>query len=217
MIRQNTFLILLGGNLDKTERLEQQIAGARVIAADGGMRHAQMLSVEPELWVGDFDSSPEQLMEAWPDTRRKPYPAAKNLTDGEIAVEEALALGAERIILAGALGGERSDHAFMHMTFACALSQRGIDVLLTSGTEEAWPLLTGSRTFDLPPSSLFSILNFADVSGLHITGARYELQAFELEFGSSRTLSNVAEGPVTISLKSGSALLLSRPFDQSGR
>ena len=110
MIRQNTFLILLGGNLDKTERLEQQIAGARVIAADGGMRHAQMLSVEPELWVGDFDSSPEQLIEAWPETRRKPYPVAKNLTDGEIAVEEALALGAERIIMAGALGGERSDH-----------------------------------------------------------------------------------------------------------
>ncbi|MEX3011567.1 thiamine diphosphokinase [Hoeflea sp. TYP-13] len=217
MKSKTTFLILLGGNLEKTARLRQQIAGARVIAADGGMFHAHGLSLKPEMWVGDFDSSPEELQQRWSGTQRKPFPAAKNLTDGEIAVEEALALGAERIILAGALGGERSDHAFFHMTLACALLGRGVGALLTSGLEEGWPLGRGAQIIDLPPSSMFSILNFDDVSGLNIEGARYPLKQYDLPFGSSRTISNVAEGPVTITIDSGTALLVARPFDLSGR
>ena len=57
----STFVILLGGDLVVTERLRQQIAGARILAADGGIRHAAALGVDPELWLGDFDSTPEIL------------------------------------------------------------------------------------------------------------------------------------------------------------
>lgn len=217
MKRDYPFLILLGGALEKTDRLTRQIDDARVIAADGGMQHAADLAVEPELWVGDFDSSPPGLMRRWPDIQRLPFPAEKNLTDGELAVDEALKRGADRIVLAGALGGARSDHALLHMTNACALHADGLDIMLTSGQEEAWPLSLGRQTFDLPPSSLFSILNFSDVSGLSIEGARYPLDRFDLAFGSSRTLSNVAEGPVTITIASGTALVLARPYDLSGR
>ena len=216
MTSETTFLILLGGNLEKTARLRTQIDGARVIAADGGMFHAQDLSLAPELWVGDFDSSPTDLQNQWSQTPRKPFPAAKNLTDGEIAVEEALGLGAKRIILAGALGGERSDHAFFHLTLACALQVRGIDTLLTSGFEEGWPLGPVPQIIDLPPASMFSILNFGPVSGLTIKGARYPLTDFDLAFGSSRTISNVAEGPVTVAVDQGTAILVARPFDLSG-
>lgn len=216
MTQKTTFLILLGGNLEKTARLRGQIEGARVIAADGGMFHARDLSVQPELWVGDFDSSPGSLQQSWQATPRKDFPAEKNATDGEIAVEEALALGAERLILAGALGGERSDHAFFHMALACRLKSEGTDVLLTSGLEEGWALGAGSQMIDLPPASMFSVLNFGDVSSLTVEGARYPLDAFELPFGSSRTISNVAEGPVSVRLGSGTALLLARPFDLSG-
>ena len=55
------FIILLGGKLVRTPRLDAQMAGARVIAADAGMCHAAMLGVVPELWVGDFDSAPADL------------------------------------------------------------------------------------------------------------------------------------------------------------
>ena len=216
MSDQTRFLILLGGTLEITGRLQAQIDGARVLAADGGMSHAEALVLRPELWVGDFDSSPDALRSRWSEIPRKPFPAAKNLTDGEIAVEEALSLGARSIILAGALGGERSDHAFLHMSLACALQRRGIDTLLTSGTEEGWPLGPGPQTIDLPPASLFSILNFDGVSGLSIDGARYPLSNHELPFGSSRTVSNIAEGPVTVTVASGTAILVARPFDLSG-
>jgi thiamine pyrophosphokinase len=214
---QSTFTILLGGMLHPTDRLKQAVVGSRAIAADGGMRHATPLGLHPELWVGDFDSSSDLPVDAFPDVQRMPYPAQKNLTDGEIAIEEARLRGAKRLILAGALGGERSDHALMHLLLSVALAGEGLDVHLSSGTEEAWPLLAGkTQTLDLPKGSLFSILGFSALNGLSILGARYPLKDFSLAFGSSRTISNVAEGPVTLSLDSGDAIILARPYDMTG-
>ncbi len=206
----------MGGHLTPTERLTGHLKGTHVIAADGGMRHAKALDLKPELWVGDFDSTPQVLIDEWPDVIREPYPPAKNETDGEIAVAAALERGAKKLMLAGALGGERSDHAFMHLLYAAKLAEDGIDVLLTSGEEEAYPLLPGTRKIDLPKGSLFSILGLDTLTGLSIEGARYPLKDFHLPFGSSRTVSNVAEGTVRFTLSSGRALILARPYDLSG-
>jgi thiamine pyrophosphokinase len=212
----NAFTILLGGLLTMTARLSAQVAGTRMIAADGGMRHAAGIGRMPELWVGDFDSTPQDLIAAWPQVPREPYPPAKNETDGEIAVAAAVARGARRLILAGALGGERSDHAFQHLLQAMHLAATGLDILLTSGEEEAVPLLPGTTEIDLPAGCLFSVLGLDSLTGLSIAGARYSLDHFAVPFGSSRTLSNVAEGPVRLTLATGRAMLLARPLDMTG-
>lgn len=215
-MNKQAFVILMGGALTPTDRLAGHLKGARVIAADGGMRHAKALGLKPELWVGDFDSTTQALIDEWPDVIREPYPPAKNETDGEIAVAAALERRAKKLVFAGALGGERSDHAFMHLLYAVKLSEDDLDVLLTSGEEEAYPLLPGRRDIDLPKGSLFSILGLDTLSGLSIEGARYPLKDFHLPFGSSRTISNVAEGTVRFTLSSGRALILARPYDLSG-
>ena len=212
----STFAILLGGMLTPNPRLAATLDGARVIAADGGMRHARALGLTPELWVGDFDSTPAALLAEWPDVPRMPYPAAKAATDGEIAVAEALARGATRILLVGALGGDRSDHAFQLYLSAIRLAEDGLDILMTSGEEEALPLLPGQKHLDLPEGALFSVLGLTALDGLTIVNARYPLDNFHLPFGSSRTVSNVPNGPVAVALRSGKALILARPFDFSG-
>ena len=211
-----TFVVLLGGALAVTPRVRADIVGARFVAADGGMRHAATLGVTPEIWVGDFDSTPDDLVAAWPGVERQPYPVAKNETDGAIAVSVAAERGAKDIVLVGALGGERSDHALMHLLHAVSLAEDGYAIKLTSGEEEAWPLLPGSREIDLPKGSLFSVLGLDTLDGLTIAGARYPLAGFHLPFGSSRTISNVAEGPVRFTLSSGRAILIARPHDFSG-
>ena len=216
MSQSTTLTILLGGELRLTERLRAAVSGSRFIAADGGMRHALAIGVEPELWVGDFDSTPADLQGAFPNVPRQPYPAAKAATDGEIAVSEAIDRGATRLILAGAMGGERSDHAIQHLLYGIQLAEKGFDVLLTSGDEEAVPLPSGDLTLALPAGSLFSVLGFSDLAGLFIDNARYPLRDFHLPFGASRTISNVAEGDVRFSLGSGRAIVLARPYDLSG-
>lgn len=213
---QQHFAILLGGAVEPTDRLRAQLAGCRTIAADGGMRHALALGLTPELWVGDFDSTDQTLINEWPQVVRQPYPAAKNETDGEIAVGEAKARGATSLTLVGALGGERTDHALAHLLMSLRLAEDGWSVMLTSGTEEAYPILPGQHTIDLPDGSLFSVPGLTALDALTLGNVAYPLTRFDLAFGSSRTISNIACGPVRVSLEAGRAVLLARPHDFSG-
>ena len=87
---------------------------------------------------------------------------------------------------------------------------------ILEAVDAAWPLLPGTREIDLPQGSLFSILGLSPLSGLSIGNVRYPLADFSLPFGSSRTISNVAEGPIRLSLASGRAILIARPYDLSG-
>lgn len=137
----STFTLLLGGDLVRTPRLDAQLAGTRVIAADPGIRHADMLGLVPELWVGDFDSAPASLPPHLARVPKERFPAEKDKTDGELAVAIALQSGATKLVLAGAFGGARADHAFLHLALAVRLAEDGVDVLLTSGAQEGVPLL----------------------------------------------------------------------------
>lgn len=203
------FTILLGGDLIVTPRLRAQIASSRVIAADSGIRHADGLGLEPELWVGDFDSSDAALQTLMARIPRQSFPPEKDRTDGEIAVDVARALGATDLILAGAFGGPRADHAFLHMTLATQLSGQGLPVLLSSGDQEGIPLRIGENHLNLPDGTLFSILGFEDLV-VSIGGAKWPLTKRHVPFGSSLTLSNYVaspDGSLTVTLDQGRAIL----------
>lgn len=206
------FTLLLGGDLTVTPRLIAQIADSRVIAADSGMRHARELALVPELWVGDFDSTTVLLERAYPDIPRERFPAEKDKTDGELAVAAALAKGATSLVLAGAFGGIRSDHALLHLALALRLAEQGVDVLLTSGTQEGMPLRPGRMEYDFADATLFSIVGFSDLSGLSVSGARWPLHQVEVPLGSSWTVSNAVEGRLAVELGAGRALLIAHPF-----
>ena len=208
-----TFTILLGGELIRTPRLERQIEGSRVIAADAGIGHARMLGLVPELWVGDFDSVPADLPDDLAAVPRKVFPAEKDMTDGELAIAEALRRGATSLVLAGAFGGKRADHAFLHLALAVRLAEAGTTVLLTSGAQEGAPILPGkAASFDYANGTLFSVLGFSDLSGLTVTGAKWPLDRVEVAFGSSLTISNEVKGRLGIALERGRALLLAHPY-----
>ena len=206
------FVILLGGNLVRTPRVAAAFAGARVIAADGGMRHAAMLGVVPELWTGDFDSASQELIGQWPEVPREVFPAGKDKTDGEIAIDAALARGATSILLAGAFGGARADHAFLHLALAMRLFEEGVPTTLTDGAQEGIPLPLGETSFDYTSGTLFSILGFSELSGLSVAGARWPLDRVIVPLGSSLTLSNEVTDGLTISLERGRAMLIAHPF-----
>ena len=209
----STFTLLLGGEVIQTPRLEAQVAGTRVIAADSGIRHADLLGLTPELWVGDFDSTPADLPPHLAQVPQERFPAEKDSTDGELAVSIALDLGARKLNLVGAFGGARADHAFLHLALALSLAEQGTDVLLTSGAQEGIPLLPGkTATFDYAEGTLFSVLGFSKLTGLTIKGAKWPLNAVEMPFGSSLTISNAVQGKLEIALGSGRALLLAHPY-----
>lgn len=205
------FVLLLGGSLVVTDRVRQLVAGARVLAADGGMAHAASLGLEPELWLGDFDSTSPELEEQYAQVPRQVFPEAKDMTDGELALNKAYELGATEIVLCGAFGGERTDHTLLHLTMATAQAAAGRKLILTSGTEEAHPLVAGKYDFDFAEGTQFSIVAFSQLQGLFIQGARWPLENVELSFGSSLTVSNAVCGNLHVSLHSGKAILIAAP------
>jgi thiamine pyrophosphokinase len=193
-----------------TPRLRQQIAGARHIAADSGIAHCETLGLTPELWIGDFDSSAASLRRKFESVERIEYPSDKAKTDGELAVDAALSLGATRIVMVGGLGGARTDHTLGNLTLMMAEAERGRDIMMTSGNEEAWPLRPGRQVLDLPDGTIFSIIAFETLKGLSLEGARWPLDNMDVTFGSSLTLSNEVTGALFASIRTGRAAILAR-------
>ncbi len=204
------FAILLGGELTVTARLRAQLKGARVIAADSGMMHASALRVVPELWVGDFDSAGSELTLQYRDVPREAFPAEKDETDGAIAVAAAIARGATEIVLLGGLGGQ-TDHTAGLLGQSIAIARQGVACLLSSGIEEAWPLVPGRMRVDLPPETRLSIIAFSDLAGLGLTGVKWPLEDRDVPVGSTLTLSNLALGPVEITLRAGHGIAIAYP------
>lgn len=202
------FTILLGGDLQPTPELEARIAGTRVIAADSGIRHAAALGLTPELWVGDFDSVTAETIAANAGIERDVHPADKDFTDGELAVACALERGATALVLVGAFGGARADHAHLHLAMILRLARQGVEVIASDGVQEATPLLPGEYGYDYDDGTLFSIMAFSHLSGLTVKGAKWPLDTVEVPFGSSLTISNEVRGTLSVALREGSALLL---------
>jgi thiamine pyrophosphokinase len=214
--RMSRCTLLLGGDLVPTPRLLSQIASTRVIAADSGIRHARELGLTPDLWVGDFDSATALLERAYPDVRRERFPAEKDMTDGELAASIALRDGATSLVMAGAFGGYRADHAFLHLALAMRLAEEGIDIILTSGTQEGRPLGRTPTIYDFADATLFSVVGFTELSGLTVRGAKWPLDNVEVPLGSSWTISNVIEGELEIELRAGRGMLIAHPFPVDG-
>jgi thiamine pyrophosphokinase len=204
------FAILLGGDMTPTVRLRSQIKGARIIAADSGMMHAASLGLVPDLWVGDFDSAGSELTLQYREVPRETFPAEKDATDGDIAVEEAIRRGAREIILLGGLGGQ-TDHAAGLLGQSIAIARKGVACLLTSGMEEAWPLIPGRTRAELAAGTRISIIPFADMEGLGLTGVKWPLENRDVPLGSTLTLSNEALGPVEITLRGGHGVAIAYP------
>jgi thiamine pyrophosphokinase len=204
------FVILLGGPVTPTVRLMRQIAGARVIAADSGMQHATALQLAPELWVGDFDSTPQALADQFHNVPRQTHPAEKDASDGELAISEAFRRGATSLILLGGMGGQL-DHVLAHAAFVVTLAERGVQVMMTSGHEEAYGL---ADEFDLPDAELghrLSVMPFTNLIGLSMSGVKYPLENAKIKLGTAQTLANVVAGPVKITLTAGKALVVYYP------
>lgn len=206
-----TFAVLLDGAVSPSPRLLRQLAGCRAVAADGGMRHAAALDLQPELWLGDFDSAESALQEKLRNIPHMCFPREKDKTDGELAIDAALDKGAEKLILCGAFGGDRFDHSLLHINFAIHLAQKNIPCLLTDGITEGYPLVKGAYCFDFPPNTLFSIINYTDITSLSVRGAKWNLENHTLKFGDSIALSNISRAKIHISLQSGYGILLAQP------
>ncbi|MFO7572548.1 MAG: thiamine diphosphokinase [Gaiellaceae bacterium] len=185
---------------------------ATVIAADSGLEHARSLGLEVAVAVGDFDSAPEEsVAEAEAaGVRIERHPAAKDATDLELALEAALALSPDRILVLAGDGG-RLDHVLGGLLLLASPRWSGVEIDAEMGTARVH-VIRGRRVLEGRPGELVSLhAVHGPAEGVTTEGLAYELRGETLEPGSTRGVSNVFEtGSARISVERG-VLLAVRP------
>jgi thiamine pyrophosphokinase len=198
-------LILADGDAPTRARLDLAWPGwdrnlGLVIAADGGARLAAALGIAIDLWVGDGDSIGEDDLAALATSgvRIERASIEKDESDTQLAIAAALRLGAGGIVIVGALGGPRVDHALVNVGLLAMPGLIGrsatiVDERARIGLIRA-PGPDGGRVERrLPgrPGDLVSLLPFGDaVEGVTTDGLVYPLDDEPLWSGQARGLSN---------------------------
>jgi thiamine pyrophosphokinase len=225
-------LILADGDTSTKARLDVAWPGwdadvGLVIAADGGARHAAALGVAIELWVGDGDSIGEADLAALEASgvrveRSRPD---KDESDTELAIAAALRLGADGVVIVGALGGPRVDHALVNVSLLAMAGLTGrsatiVDERARIGLIRA-PGADGAaveRRLPGRPGDLVSLLPFGDgVAGVTTDGLLYPLADEPLPLGQARGLSNVrVSAEARVAVRRGLLLVVESPATLSG-
>jgi thiamine pyrophosphokinase len=186
-------------------------AGA-VVAADGGLDRAAALGLSVDVVVGDLDSvDPGALAAAEAaGTRVIRHPEAKDATDLELALDEAIALGAQRVLVV-ASGGGRLDHLVGSLLLLGAERYAGLTLDALVG-DAVVHVVRGERTIAGKPGALLTLLALGGAAtGVVTEGLEYPLAAETLEPGSSRGVSNVfVESEARLTVATG-VLLAIRP------
>ena len=195
-------LIISGGNIgiDLALGLLKIKRFDHIIGVDGGLKFCYDHKIVPTRIVGDFDTlSPEILTWYKKNTQIeiREYNPVKDATDTQIAVELALSLGSDHVMILGGTG-TRLDHVLgniqtLYLPFAKGIDCRIVDahnrIRLVSGELHLKMTEQWGKYVSLIPLT-------TDVEGVDLIGFKYPLEKFNftvLGTGSSGVSNEIAE------------------------
>lgn len=185
--------ILCNGEVDSYEWLEEVVGGLDgVVCADGGANHAYRLNLKPLAIVGDFDSVAKNVLAHFESlgVSTKRFPAEKDETDLQLALKEAVALGATEVVLLAATG-KRLDHTLGNISLLADLAGQGLigrvmdeynDIRLFQ-REAIVEGCVGEQVSLLPLTT--------QVTGVNSEGLKYPLKNGKFTLGNPYGISNV--------------------------
>lgn len=215
-------IVVVGGDAPDHEmvarmRLPRE---AIVIAADSGVDHALALGLHVDVAVGDFDSVTAEGLDvvAAAGARVERHPAAKDHTDLELAMDEAVATGARDVTVIGGDGGRR-DHLFANVLVLASPRYAECSISAYLGRSRIYVVHGGGPAAALEGDvgEVVSLLPFhGPALGVRTAGLRYPLHGETLPAGTSRGVSNVVESsPADVRLEGGT-LVVVLPDERDG-
>lgn len=190
------------------------------VAADSGADHALALGIVPDVVVGDLDSISQTTLEKLENDQAANvtidrHPAAKDMTDLELALTRALAARPDQLLVLGIDGG-RPDHYLANL-----LAISSPDLASALGSDQGEPnieaLFGTTRLSVVRKSAIIAgeigdLLTLLPVHGaaldITLNGVEYPLLGEDLAAGSARGLSNVlTETTAQLSVGSGTLLV----------
>ena len=175
-----------------------------VIAADGGLAHAQQLGISPQVILGDFDS-----LGYVPEDARV-FPVEKDDTDAMLAVRHGLLKGCDQFYLYGTLDGPRLDHTIANFQTLQFLADRKATGYLIGKDYLATVVKEGSLRFPATAEGIISLFCLGpEAKGVTLEGLKYTLKDASIHPGHPLGVSNHFIGEAaTVTVESGSLLVL---------
>jgi len=206
-------VIFANGSLPDMERARSLLRpDDTILCADGGTRHALALGLRPDLIVGDMDSLEKS---EWHKLESagipiELFPHDKDETDLELALNRALQLGPDSVVIAGALG-LRLDHTLANLGLLSDPRLAALDARFDDGVEEALFCRTQVQVEGVR-GDIVSLIPWRGPA-LHVQteGLQWPLRGETLYPDKTRGISNLMLGPsVRIGLGSGLLLVVHR-------
>jgi len=197
-------VIISGGAISDYSYIKSQIKLAdTIICADSGYEHAKKMGLTASVVVGDFDS----IGNIPKDVECIHYPAKKDLTDTEIAIEYARTRGFTDFLMLGATGS-RADHSLTNIFLLKSFLQRGENAEILDENNKI--KITNSRiSLNEPPGTIVSLVPLCDCQGVSTQNLEYHLQNEDMPMGRGRGVSNImTENNATITLTNGILLVM---------
>jgi thiamine pyrophosphokinase len=183
-----------------------------ILCADGGMRHALALDLKPDLVIGDMDSAERadlQKMKA-DGVSIELFPRDKNETDLELAINKAIELTPQQIIIVAALGG-RLDQTLANIAILTDLRLSTFNLRLDDGVEEIFFCRDQAQVHGRSGDIISLIPWGGSVHQIQTQGLRWSLNKETLYPEKTRGISNEMTGDVaTIKIESGLLLIIHR-------
>lgn len=199
-------IIFANGNLPNLEKARALIhPDDFILCADGGTRHALALGLTPNAIIGDMDSLPATF-NLKPETFIR-FPADKNETDLELAINHALTLHPNQILILAALGG-RMDQSLANIALLSDLRLSTFDICLTDGVEEIF-FCRDQTKVEGRSGDIVSLIPWqGEVTGVFTENLRWHLHYETLYPDKTRGISNELTAEVaTVSITSGLLLI----------
>ncbi|QKG84668.1 thiamine diphosphokinase [Kroppenstedtia pulmonis] len=212
-MKKNRIVVVAGGEISPSD-LKQLTQWDRIFGVDGGILTLLKHGLTPDCAVGDFDTAgPDTL--SFLKSREIPVenlPVAKDMTDTQFALEKALHEQPKEILILGALGGARFDHALANLFLLekaaaagvpCTLLHRNNRIRLLTGGE-------GEMVLQSRGYQYISLLALTErVEGVTLTGFRYPLQNAVLTRSNPLGISNeLLTKAARIQIQSGKLLIM---------
>ncbi len=180
-----------------------------IICADSGLIPLRDEGIYPHYLVGDMDSISDDdvMLAVRHGTVVKKYPTDKDLSDGKIAIELAISLEKDEIVIHGGKSG-RIDHVLSSIQMLSSIPSTMISKLFL-GRDEVLLIRDGEKMRVQTEKRIISILPAWNDCVLSISGLKWDLKEERIEIGSTRFIHNENLGiPFDISSITGDMYLI---------
>ena len=198
--------LIVNGGLNSTKR-DQLGNYDLIVAVDSGTEQAYKLFLKPDLIIGDLDSIDEKTIKRAKkdEVQILKYETNKNETDFELALKHVIDEEIKDITIIGGEYGE-IDHLFGVLTVIISFQE---DQQILWIHKDQTVLIPNSKKIAIGNNVEFSILPFTNLRNLNISGAQWNLDNENIEFGKSITLRNISiDDNIEVSVEDGKFCLI---------